>query len=216
VLGLAARVWSEAALTAEAGAALRKIEATTGERWSPLMPGRPGSGEEALPLLWESIRSRRAVRFAYLARGREVVEERTLEPWATAYRDGAWYVVGHSRERGAGRAFRLSRIQGPVSRLSEEFPAAQHREVERLLEELAEPAVRGVAQIVLPDDGAARMRQSARLRGDGTWEIDFIDPSILVTDAIEAEATILAPAAAVEMQRQALAAVAAAHEAQHA
>jgi proteasome accessory factor B len=211
VLGLAARVWSEAALTAEAGAALRKIEATTGERWSPLMPGRPGTGEEALPVLWEAIRSRKVVRFDYLARGRDAHEERTVEPWATAYRDGAWYVVGFSRERGAGRAFRLSRIQGSVTRSQEEFPSADHDDVARLLDDLAEPASRGRARVVLPEVGAARLRQGARDRGDGSWEIDFSDASILVADAIEGGATILEPEDAVDLQRQALWRVAEAH-----
>ena len=216
VLGVAARVWSEAALTSEAGAALRKIEATAGGRWSPLMPGRPGSGEDALPQLWEAIRSHRAVRFDYLARGRESVEERILEPWATAYREGAWYVVGLSRERGAGRAFRLSRIQGPVTRLAEEFTPAEHGDIERLLEDLVEPATRGIARVRLPDAGAARMREVARPCDDGTWEVHFSDPQILVTDALEAGAVIIEPEDAVELQRAALATVATAHESAHA
>ena len=211
VLGLAARVWSEAALTAEAGAALRKIEATTGERWSPLMPGRPGTGEEALPLLWEAIRSRRVVRFNYLARGRDVAEVRAIEPWATAYRDGAWYVVGFSRERGAGRAFRLSRIQGSVTRLQEEFPPADHGDIARLIDDLVEPATRGTARVDLPEGGAARMRQGARHRDDGSWEIDFSDPSILVAEATEAGGTILEPEEAVALQRDVLTRVARAH-----
>ncbi|MFM1964320.1 MAG: hypothetical protein RL134_45 [Actinomycetota bacterium] len=216
VLGLAARVWSEAALTAEAGAALRKIEATTGERWSPLMPGRPGTGEESLPLLWEAIRSRRVVRFDYLARGRDALETRTVEPWATAYRDGAWYVVGLSRERGAGRAFRLSRIQGGVTRLQEEFPPADHSDISRLVDELVEPTTRGTARLVLPEGSAARIRQAARGRQDGSWEVDFSDASILVAEVIEAGGSILEPGEAVDLQRQALMRVVEAHGDHHA
>lgn len=211
VLGLAARVWSEAALAAEAGAALRKIEAATGERWSPLIPGRPGTGEEALPLVWEAIRSRTVIRFDYLARGREAVEERTVEPWATAYREGAWYLVGLSRERGAGRAFRLSRIQGTVSRLREQFAPADRGDIARLLDELVEPATRGTAQVALPDSGAARLRRAARPRPDGTWDVDFTDAGILVADVIESGGSILAPDDAAEQQRRALTLVAELH-----
>lgn len=207
VLGLAARVWSEAALAADAGAALRKIEAATGERWSPLIPGRPAAGEEALPLLWEAIRSRTVVRFDYLARGREVVEERVVEPWATAYRQGAWYLVGHSRERGAGRAFRLSRIQGGVTRLREQFSPAARAEIERLLAELVEPETRGTARVLLPESGAARMRGEARPGAEGAWEVDFTDMSILVADVIESGGSIIEPEQAAQMQRQALVAV---------
>ncbi len=211
VLGLAARAWSEAALAAEAGAALRKIEATTGERWSPLIPGRPEAGEEALPELWEAIRSRTVVRFAYLARGRDDREERIVEPWATAYRDGAWYLVGRSRERGEGRAFRLSRIEGPVTRLRQEFDAASREDIDRLLEDIVEPTLRGTAVISLPDRGAARLRGTARDRGDGRWEVDFSDPGILVAEVIEAGAVIVEPSDVAARQRRALDEVARAH-----
>jgi proteasome accessory factor B len=207
VLGLAARVWSEAALTAEAGAALRKIEAATGDRWSPLLPGRPGTGEEALPLLWEAIRSRSVVRFDYLARGRAAPEERTVEPWATAHRDGAWYLVGHSRERDAGRVFRLSRIQGSLTRLREQFPSADRSDIQRLLDELVEPATTGMALVELPTHGAARLRGTSRQRTDGTWEVDYTDVGILVADVLEAGGTIVEPPDAVEAQTLALHAV---------
>jgi len=211
VLGLAARVWSEAALAAEAGAALRKIEAATGDRWSPLLPGRLGTGEEALPLLWEAIRSRTVVRFDYLARGRAAVEERIVEPWATAYRDGAWYLVGRSRERDAGRVFRLSRIQGSVARLREQFPSADRSDIQRLLDELVEPVTTGTARVELPTFGAARLRDAARQRTDATWEVDYTDVGILVADVLEAGGTILDPPDAAEAQLVALNAVAGLH-----
>jgi predicted DNA-binding transcriptional regulator YafY len=216
VLGLAARVWSEAALTAEAGAALRKLEAATGDRWSPLLPGRPGTGEEALPLLWEAIRSRTVVRFPYLARGREIVEERTVEPWATAYRGGAWYLIGRSRERDAGRAFRLSRIRGSVTRTREQFPAADRVDIERLLDELVDPETKGTARISLPDHGAARLRALARQRGDGTWEVDYTDLGILVAEVIEAGGMLVEPGSAADDQRRALLTVAQVHGEPHA
>ena len=216
VLGLAARVWSEAALAAEAGAALRKIEAATGDRWSPLLPGRPGPGEEALPLRWEAIRSRTVVRFDYLARGRAAVEERIVEPWATAYRGGAWYLVGRSRERDAGRVFRLSRIQGSVARLREQFSSADRSDIQRLLDELVEPATTGTARVELPTYGAARLRDAARQLTDGTWEVDYSDVGILVADVLEAGGTIVDPPDAVEAQHVALNAVAELHGGLHA
>lgn len=216
VLGLAARAWSEAALAAEAGSALRKIEATTGERWSPLMPGRPRTGEDSLPALWEAIRNRSAVRFRYLARGRDVAEDRTVEPWATAYRAGAWYVVGWSRERSGGRAFRLSRIEGPVTIVRDQAAAAPRESVDQLLASLAEPEATGTASVVLPERGAARLRSSARATQAGAWEIDYSDEALLVADVIEAGGTILSPPAAAERQRAALEAVLSLHEDAHA
>ena len=204
VLGLAARAWSEAALAADAGAALRKIEAATGERWSPLIAGRPGAGEEFLPAIWEAIRSRNPVRFEYLARGRDALEERTVEPWATVYREGAWYLVGRSRERDEGRAFRLSRISGPMTALREEFPAAPRSDVDRLVDDLVEPSPRGTARVVLPGMGAARLRQAARVSEDGSWEVDYADEAILVAEVIEAGGHITDPTHAANLQRDAL------------
>jgi proteasome accessory factor B len=213
VLGLAGRVWTEAALTVHAGAALRKIEATTGDRWDPpmLVAGRPGTGEEALPALWEAIRSRSVVSFDYLARGRDSSEARTVEPWATVHRDGAWYLVGLSRERAAGRVFRLSRISGPIRLLSEISEPPSRAEVEALVAGIADPPARGTAQARLPDRGAARLRESARDRGDGTWDVDYVDEQTLVAEVIEAGGVLLAPESAVACQRESLLRVAQLH-----
>ena len=205
VLGVAARVWDEAALAAAAGAALRKIEATTGERWSApgMLASRPGSGEDVLPSLWEAARERRAVTFTYLARGRDEPEARTVEPWTTVYREGAWYVVGLSRERGAGRAFRLSRIHGSVAVLRDTFIAPPREVVEVVVAGIREPTRRGQARISLPASGGARLRHRARDLGNGSWEVDYADGGVLVSEVFEAGGVILEPASLVEMQRQA-------------
>jgi len=213
VLGVAARVWDEAALAAAAAAALRKIEATTGERWTApgMVATRPGSGEEALPTLWEATRDRRAVTFTYLARGRDEPEVRIVEPWTTVYREGAWYVVGLSRERADGRAFRLSRIQGSVVVLRDTFVAPPRDAVEQIVATIREPARRGHARISLPAAGGARLRYRARDLGNGDWEVDYADDGVLVSEVIEAGGFILEPAALVERQRQVLAACLARH-----
>jgi proteasome accessory factor B len=218
VLGLAARMWSEAALAADAGVALRKIEATTGERVAPpeMMAGRPGSGEEHLPDMWEALRLRTAVRFDYLARGRDEVELRTVEPWATVYRGGAWYLVGLSRERGQGRAFRLSRIHGSVTRLREPCEAPSRDTLDAVVDGIAEPPGRGVARILLPERGGVRLRSRAREIEGGMWEVDFTDTSSLVSEAIEAGASIIAPDEAAALQREALVKVHSAHGPIHA
>jgi predicted DNA-binding transcriptional regulator YafY len=219
VLGLAAHMWNEAAIAAEAGAALRKIEARTGQRWSAptLVQTRPGTGEEALPALWEAIRLRQPVRFAYLARGRDEAEERTVEPWATVHREGAWYLVGHSRERGEARAFRLSRVEGRMSVLRETFTPADRHLIEQVVASISDPAPRATATVLLPDTGAARIREQARPTENGgsmtgAWEIDFADAHVLVSEVIESGAQIVAPATLVEAQRQALLRVAETHD----
>lgn len=213
VIGVAARLWTEAALLAQAGSALRKLEAITGERLEPpdLLAGRSVRGEEHLPVVWEALRLRNAVSFEYLARGRDMAERRVVEPWATVHRDGAWYVVGLSRERGDGRAFRLSRIVGTIDMLRERATAPTKAELEAAVAAIADPPANGTARMRLPSRGGARLRDTARQIGDDTWEIDYVDIDYLIAQANESGATILAPQEAVDGQLAALGRVMAAH-----
>lgn len=206
VLGVAARVWAEAALAAQTGAALRKVEASTGQRLSPpdLLVARPSMGEEHLPALWEAIRQRSVISFEYLARGRDAVEVRTVDPWATVYREGAWYLVGLSRERDAGRAFRLSRIVGTIDNLREACPAADPAVLAQTVATIAEPPVQATAKVRVPEVGAARLRASARPAEDGTWMVDYADEQTLVSLVIESGGEVLAPPQAAGEQREAL------------
>jgi hypothetical protein len=71
--------------------------------------------------------------------------------------------------------------------------------------------------VLLPDTGAARIREQARPTENGgsmtgAWEIDFADAHVLVSEVIEAGAQIVAPATLVEAQRQALLRVAETHD----
>lgn len=206
VLGLAARTWNAATVAAEAGAALRKIEALTGETWSPpqISATRPGTGEEVLPTLWEALRSRRKVRFTYLARGRDESEVRTVEPWATVHRDGAWYLIGRSVERGAARAFRLSRIDGTVVIESGAAVPGSREEVEAAIASIGDPTPQGSARVRLPQAGAARLKGASRFIGDDVWEVEYADARALIAETIEAGGVLVTPEALADEQRRAL------------
>src|SRR5580704_12317797 len=118
VLGLAARVWRRAELAGAAAGALLKLRAAGIEAEETIQPGiepRLQTAEPAFGPLWEAVRDRRAVRFAYRAAGRSEAQQRELEPWGVVNRHGRWYVAGHDRARQAVRAFRLSRIDGGVA-----------------------------------------------------------------------------------------------------
>ncbi|MFZ9987370.1 MAG: helix-turn-helix transcriptional regulator [Candidatus Nanopelagicales bacterium] len=197
VLGHAARMWNEAALAAEAGAALRKIEASTGDLSArpDLVSVRPGSGEESLPTLWEAIRVGTAVQFDYLARGRDVAETRHVEPWATAYRGAAWYLIGLSRERGAARRG-LDRVQ-PVER----------DVVQQVIESITEPSPRAQAVVELPARSGTHLKSRAAPRADGRWDVLYADEGILVSQVTEAGGRIIEPASLAEAQRRAIAQV---------
>jgi proteasome accessory factor B len=118
VLGLAARVWRRAELAGAAQGALLKLRAAGIEAQETTQPGiepRLDTGEAAFGPLWEAVRDRRAVSFAYRGVGRSEAQERHLEPWGVVNRNGRWYVVGLDTGREAERVFRLSRIDGPVT-----------------------------------------------------------------------------------------------------
>jgi proteasome accessory factor B len=122
VLGLAARVWRRAELAGAAAGALLKLRAggvdaggdDAAEPRHGIEP-RLSAPEPSFGMLWEAVRDRRPVTFAYRAAGRSEPQQRTLEPWGVVNRKGRWYVAGWDRLRGDTRVFRLGRIAGAVT-----------------------------------------------------------------------------------------------------
>jgi proteasome accessory factor B len=108
--------------------------------------------------------SRTPVRFGYRRAGATEVVERHLEPWGVVTSRERWYVVGHDRDRGEPRMFRLSRIVGearPDGRPgSFEVPAGIDV---RALTASLEPRRTPVAATVLARKGsAALLRRQAQ------------------------------------------------------
>ena len=218
VLGLAARMWSDAVVGSHAAMALRKLEATSDHVLDvdPLFVGQSAPGEGHLPPLWEAIRSRRVVRFDYLGRGRDVTETRLVEPWATVRWQGAWYLGGFSRERSEPRAFRLSRIQGAVAIQREVFASVEHDDIEALVAQLSDPPRSGTALVVPPTSGGAHLRARATFVDDTTWAIDFADDETLMSHVLEAGGTIVDPPDLTARMREAIVRVSTAHGETHA
>jgi proteasome accessory factor C len=97
--------------------------------YSVEMPGR-------LSKLETAISKQRTVKFKYHSMARDVVRERTVDPYALLSDKGAWYVVGRDHDRDSLRTFRVSRIQGEIRfatrrerdfRLPADFDADEHR-----------------------------------------------------------------------------------------
>lgn len=115
VLSLAASAWQNALVRSSAAAGLRKLE-TDSE-----IPARAdvdsgfvahiNSGDPALLPLLGLLRARCSVVFDYRVPGADAVSERHVDPWGLIAQDGGWYLVGFDRDRGATRAFRLSRMR---------------------------------------------------------------------------------------------------------
>jgi proteasome accessory factor B len=115
-VGIAARLWRHAGLSAAASSGLAKLraagidvdpQATLG--MEPVVTVDP-----AFSPLAAAARDRRAVTFEYRVPDEDAAIGRRLHPWGVVCWRGRWYVVGHDLDRDATRCFRLSRIVGPV------------------------------------------------------------------------------------------------------
>ncbi|WP_030904539.1 helix-turn-helix transcriptional regulator [Streptosporangium amethystogenes] len=192
VVGLAAQVWQRASLAEAASGALLKLRAggvETDEAYGVLggaLELRVDTQDPAFPALWEAVRDRRAVRFAYRAAASQNVLTRTVEPWGVVSRRGRWYMVGHDRDRDAPRVFRLSRIGGAVTTVGRPGSVVVPEGVDiKSMVVYSDAAIRERTALVrVRQDTCQGLRQVAkavRPVGDG-WdelEVDFTDPGRL-------------------------------------
>jgi proteasome accessory factor BC len=77
-----------------------------------------GGGRELsqrLAKIETAISRRKTIEFSYYTMQRDDVSDRKVDPYHLVFRDGQFYLIGHSHEREAVRVFRLSRIMGKVS-----------------------------------------------------------------------------------------------------
>src|ERR1700710_187650 len=119
VIGLAARVWQHAGLAAATSDALVKLKAagvTVDRDALDVVQPQLTAEEPAFEPLWDATRTRTPVRFTYRSSGASKATTRHLQPWGVVSFRGRWYVAGQDTDRDEPRVFRLSRVQGAVSR----------------------------------------------------------------------------------------------------
>jgi proteasome accessory factor B len=167
VLGLAARVWQHAGLASATSAALVKLRAAghdvDREALDALQP-RVVADEPAFNDMWEMTISRTPVRFGYRRAGATEVVERHVEPWGVVTSRDRWYVVGHDRDRGAPRMFRLSRIVGEVHEDGRpgSFEVPEGTDVRALTASLQPRRTPVTATVLARKGNAALLRRQAR------------------------------------------------------
>ncbi len=79
---------------------------------------QPGGGREMsqrLAKIETAISRRKTIEFSYYSMQRDEVSDRRVDPYHLVFRNGQFYLIGHSHERDDVRVFRLSRIRGKVS-----------------------------------------------------------------------------------------------------
>jgi proteasome accessory factor BC len=77
-----------------------------------------GGGRELsqrLAKIETAISRRKTIEFSYYSMERDEVSDRKVDPYHLVFRNGQFYLIGHSHERDQVRVFRLSRIRAKVS-----------------------------------------------------------------------------------------------------
>jgi proteasome accessory factor B len=117
-VALASRLWDSPELAGPAHGALLKLRAAgveVDEDQGRVQP-RVQATEPAFGPLLAAVQSGRAVTFQHRRGGLGgELQRRMVEPWGVVSFRGRWYLVGHDRDRGAPRSFRISRISAPVA-----------------------------------------------------------------------------------------------------
>jgi proteasome accessory factor B len=127
-VALAARLWDSPQLTGAAHGALLKLRAAgvdVDQSARPAVEPRLRTSEPAFGPLLAAVQAGQVVTFDYRRPVPVEVRRRTVEPWGVVAWRGRWYLVGHDRDRGATRCFRLSRVVGEVRATGE--PVVVHR-----------------------------------------------------------------------------------------
>jgi len=183
-IGLAARLWQTAVLSEPASRAVLKLQAAgieTDGRVSGALEPRVEATEDAFAPLLAAVRAGQAVRFPYRPVGAAAAAERHVEPWGIVSWRGRWYAVGHDRDRGATRVFRLSRVTGDVRPVGAEGAVVPPADVD-LVREVAgiaheEPAA--TARLRVRAGRAADLRRNAQQESSAEgWDVvthDYAD-----------------------------------------
>ncbi|NBH09552.1 WYL domain-containing protein, partial [Amycolatopsis sp. SID8362] len=123
------------------------------------------------PLL-AAVQTGQAVRFEYRRSGSPERIMRTLEPWGVVSWRARWYVVGHDRDRGATRCFRLSRVTGQVRTVGKPGEVRRPEGVNLLKLVTAtggsEPSPVTTARLWVADGRAAGVRRRGTVVGRST------------------------------------------------
>nr|WP_042192004.1 WYL domain-containing protein [Kibdelosporangium sp. MJ126-NF4]CEL20424.1 FIG005453: Putative DeoR-family transcriptional regulator [Kibdelosporangium sp. MJ126-NF4] len=170
-VALAARLWDSPELTGAAHGAIIKLRAAgvDVDQSSPaIVEPKVRTAEPAFSPLLAAVQAGKAVTFSYRRPIPAELRTRTIEPWGVVSWRGRWYVVGHDRDRGAPRCFRLSRIVGDVTVVGPADSVPRPDDI-NLLDFVAttgsEPAPTSMAKVWVARGRAAGVRRRSKVLG---------------------------------------------------
>jgi proteasome accessory factor B len=163
--------------------------------------------EDVLNALLGAVTAGQAVQFPHRPSRAEPYTVRTVEPWGVITEKGRWYLVGHDRDRGATRTFRLSRIGAEVAPIGSAGAVTRPKDVDlrEIVAKAVSDAPSGVrAQVWVAEGRATALRRAGTLVGsrlvngrDGdVIELDIGTTGRLARDIAghAADAVVLEPA----------------------
>jgi proteasome accessory factor B len=229
-VALASRLWESPDLAGPAHGALLKLRAAGVEvdEDSAGLAGRVQprvvTADPAFGPLLAAVQAGRVVTFTHRRGGESAAQQRTVEPWGVVSWRGRWYLVGHDRDRGAARSFRVSRISEPVRAVGPAGAVVVPAGIDLLAmvrHNVELPPVTGTARIWVAAGRAHGLRRLTRMIGPLTHRGRAGDEVEMDLRSVETVArwlaghgpdvAVLGPDALVEAVRGNWAAAAAAH-----
>jgi proteasome accessory factor B len=215
LMNLAAKVWAQASLSAEANRAIHRIRAM-GEPTSSFeligIAPRIRTHDLAFLPLSTAIETFSRVSFDYKKPGSEDLEVRNIEPWSLQNIAGQWLLMGFDLDRDAPRNFLLKRIASEIDIQDITFDSPDPAQIKIALAELAELARSQRAKLKVTPQSAAWFHFNLE-SGQDLVEIGYMDLHLLAEELMEfvAEIEIISPNQLAEVLKNNLEAVASTH-----
>lgn len=192
LLNLAAQVWAQASLSADAQIGMTRLRAL-GEipEESGLIGIAPRirTHHSAFAPLSDAATNFEVVSFEYRKAETNQVEKRTVEPWGLHNVSGQWLLVCFDRDKGEPRNFLLQRIvSSKITKIGETFEAPTAADLEAAQQDLNEVISQNVAALRIKRDSDAWFNFEMDVPGiaDGdTIEISYMDLYLLADELRE-------------------------------
>lgn len=200
LLGLAAMVWREGAMSGQSRRALMKLRGVGSAPSVPLLGYQPRLRlrDPAYEPLLDALERGTIARFAYLKPGEERARDREVIPLALVQYQGRWHLSAEETAGGVRKNFLLRRIVGAVT-TGGPAPARAGDHAAEALRGLAEiwDAHQAVVEAVPESDAARRLgnRRGAEPLADGRLALHYVDLAILADEltAFGPEVLVISP-----------------------
>ena len=188
LLNLASQMWAKASMSEETARGVVRLRAL-GElpEDSNLLGVTPLilTKDRTFSPLNDAIDRGDTVRFDYRKAGTEVVETRTVEPWALHLIAGNWLLVCWDVDKQEVRNFLLGRIISRIALVNRRFTKPKQAQLDAALSDLQELSERQVATLRVKPDSAAWFAFEMHDSASEELEINYTDLHLLANDLRE-------------------------------